>query len=127
MEKLELSFNLILSSPFLRAKQTAEIVADELKLRKHLKFSDGLVPGGNPDVLIQALDELKPAPENILLVGHEPSLSQLISLLVFGDANAAVIQMKKGGLCKLQIGELRHGQCARLAWLLTPSQMELMA
>jgi phosphohistidine phosphatase len=127
MKKLDLSFDVILSSPFLRAKQTAEIVAGELRLKKRLEFSAGLVPGGNPNVLIQALNELKPAPENVLLVGHEPSLSQLISLLVSGDANAAVIQMKKGGLCKLQIGELRHGQCARLAWLLTPSQMELMA
>jgi phosphohistidine phosphatase len=127
MEKLELSFDLILSSPFIRAKQTDEIVAGELKLKKRIEFFDGLVPGGNSKALIHALNELKPAPENILLVGHEPYLSRLISLLVSGGADAAAIEMKKGGLCKLQIGELRHGQCARLAWLLTPSQMELMA
>jgi phosphohistidine phosphatase len=126
MEKLELSFDLILSSPFIRAWQTAEIVAGELKLRKQIKISDELVPGGNPKELIQALNELKPEPENVLLVGHEPSLSRLISLLVSGNADAA-IEMKKGGLCKLEAGELRPGQCARLAWLLTPAQMEMMA
>jgi len=126
MKKLELSFDLILSSPFVRAKQTAEIVASELKLKKRVEFFDGLVPGGNPKALIHALNELKPALEDVLLVGHEPYLSQLISLLVSGDANAA-IEMKKGGLCKLETGELRQGQCARLAWLLTPAQMELMA
>jgi phosphohistidine phosphatase len=126
MEKLELSFDLILSSPFVRARQTAEIVAEELKLKKLLKFSDDLVPGGNSKGLIHALNELKPEPENLLLVGHEPSLSRLISLLVSGDADAA-IEMKKGGLCKLEAGELRHGRCARLAWLLTPAQLELMA
>jgi phosphohistidine phosphatase len=127
MEKLELSFDLILSSPFIRAKQTAEIVAGELKMKKRIEFFDGLVPGGNSKALIYALNELKQAPENILLVGHEPYLSRLISLLVSGGADAATIEMKKGGLCKLQTGELRHGQCARLSWLLTPSQMELMA
>jgi phosphohistidine phosphatase len=127
MEKLELSFDLILSSPFLRAKQTAEIVAGELKLKKRIEFFDELVPGGNSKALIHVLNELKPASENILLVGHEPYLSRLISLLVSGGADTAAIEMKKGGLCKLQIGELRHGQCARLAWLLTPLQMELMA
>ena len=126
MEKLELSFDLILSSPFIRAKQTAEIVASELKLKKRVEFFDGLVPSGNPKALIHALNELKPAPENVLLVGHEPYLSRLISLLVSGHADA-VIEMKKGGLCKLETTELRHGQCARLAWLLTPAQMELMA
>jgi len=126
MKKLELSFDLILSSPFVRAKQTAEIVATELKLKKRIEFFEGLVPGGNPRALIHALNELKPAPENVLLVGHEPYLSRLISLLVSGHADA-VIEMKKGGLCKLEVVELRLGQCARLAWLLTPSQMELMA
>ena len=126
MEKLNLSFDLILSSPFVRARQTAEIVAGELKLKKRIEFFDGLVPGGNPKALIHVLNELKPAPENILLVGHEPYLSRLISLLVSGGVEA-LIEMKKGGLGKLEVAELRHGQCARLAWLLTPSQMELMA
>jgi phosphohistidine phosphatase len=127
MKRLELSFDLILSSPFLRAKQTSEIVAGELKLKKRLGFSDELAPGGSSKALIHALNELKPAPENVLLVGHEPYLSRLISLLVSGGADAEAIEMKKGGLCKLEAAALRHGQCARLAWLLTPSQMELMA
>ena len=125
MKKLELSFDLIFSSPFLRARQTAEIVAGELKLRKLLKFSDELAPAGGFKALIQKLNELKPAPENILLVGHEPYLSRLISLLVSGGENAAV-EMKKGGLCKLEVESLRAGHCARLAWLLTPGQMEQM-
>lgn len=126
MKKLDLSFDLILSSPFLRAKQTAEIVAEELKLKKQLKFSDDLIPGGNPAALIDTLNELKPAPDDMLLVGHEPYLSRFISLLATGSANAT-IEMKKGGLCKLEIENLRAGHCARLAWLLTPAQMELMA
>jgi phosphohistidine phosphatase len=126
MKKLELSFDLILSSPFTRAKQTAEIVAEELKLKKRLEFSDELAPGGSSKALIQKLNELKPAPENILLVGHEPGLSRLISLLVSGGTDAA-IEMKKGGLCKLEASELQHGHCAKLAWLLTPAQLELMA
>ena len=125
MKKLELSFDLILSSPFARAKQTAEIVAGELKLKKQLKFSDELAPGGSSKALIQELIGLEPATEDVLLVGHEPSLSRLISLLVSGGT-VGTIEMKKGGLCKLEAAQLRHGQCARLAWLLTPSQMELM-
>jgi phosphohistidine phosphatase len=126
METMGLSFDAIISSPFLRAKQTAEIVAKILKLERNLTFSSDLIPGGNPQALIRQLNGLKPAPENILLVGHEPHLSRLIALLVSGDTTAT-IEMKKGSLCKLETQELEYGHCATLKWLLTPGQMELMA
>jgi phosphohistidine phosphatase len=126
MEKMELSFDAIISSPYLRAKQTAEIVAKHFKLQKKLAFSDDLIPGGNPQALIRQINDLKPAPKNILLVGHEPYLSRLIALLAAGNP-AATIEMKKGGLCKLEVEELECGHCATLAWLLTPRQMELMS
>jgi len=119
MKKMDLQFDLILSSPFLRAKQTAEIVAKNLKLKKRLKFSDELKPDGGVKNLFRQLNELKPAPENVLLVGHEPYLSRLISLLVSGGENVA-IDFKKGGLCKLKVEKLQTGRCAMLAWLLTP-------
>lgn len=124
-EKMKLSFDLILSSPLVRARQTAEIVARELKLKKQLQLSDALAPGGSAKNLIRQLTELRPAPENVLLVGHEPNLSRLISLLISGEDHATV-EMKKGGLCKLETVDLRPGLCARLAWLLTPAQMDLM-
>jgi phosphohistidine phosphatase SixA len=62
----------------------------------------------------------------VLLVGHEPYLSGLVSLLASGGATLTVV-MKKGGLCKLTTGSLIHGRCATLEWLLTPKQMALMA
>ena len=125
MEKMNLQFDLILSSPFLRAKQTAEIVAAELKLKRCLKFSNALTPGGDAAVLFRQLARMKPSPENLLLVGHEPDLSRLISLLVTGDASLQM-DFKKGGMCKLDVKKLRAGKCAELAWLLTPGQMKLM-
>jgi len=60
--------------------------------------------------------------ENLLLVGHEPFLSQLIGMLVAGDASIQVT-LRKGGLCKLSIEQLNYGRCARLEWLLTPAQL----
>ena len=125
MEALELSFDLILSSPYLRARQTAEIIAEDLKGHKKLELSDSLTPGGSPRKLVELLNHLQPAPESVLLVGHEPYLSGLISLLVSGDASCAVV-MKKGGLCKLSTEALKPGRCAALKWLLTPKQMALM-
>ena len=123
--ELNLSFDLILSSPFRRAKQTAEIIAKYFKLREKLAFSDDLTPAGNPRLLIQQLNHFRPEPKNILLVGHEPYLGQLIALLAAGNTSLE-IDFKKGGLCKLEAEFLLYGRCAKLVWLLTPRQMELM-
>jgi phosphohistidine phosphatase len=125
MKKMELSFDLIISSPLVRARQTAEIIAEELKYKKQIKLSDNLVPGGDFRALIKELNTIKPPPEDVVLVGHEPFLSAFIGLLVSGGY--AAIEMKKGGLCKLEVVSLQADACAKLAWLLTPSQMELMA
>ena len=126
MAAMGLTFGLILSSPHVRARQTAEIVAEALGLKKKLEFSESLTPDGDAKALIAALNKLEPKPENVLLVGHEPFLSSLISTLTSGDPHLA-IDFKKGGLCKLEVETLRHGRCATLAWLLTPRQMGLMA
>jgi phosphohistidine phosphatase len=125
MEALELSFDLILSSPYVRAEQTARIVAERLKPRKKMEFSDTLMPGGGMSNLIREINLLRPPPEEVLLVGHEPYLSELISLLVSGGVGVSVV-MKKGGLCKLAAERLQYGRCATLEWLLTPRQMALM-
>ena len=61
----------------------------------------------------------------MLLVGHEPDLSNLISLLVTGSRDAG-FTLKKAGVAKLEVEKLCAGKCAALAWLLTPAQMKLM-
>jgi phosphohistidine phosphatase len=126
MEALGLAFDLILSSPYVRARQTAESVAGTLKARKRVELADSLTPGGSTKKLVELLNRLQPAPESVLLVGHEPYLSGLISLLVSGKEGLTVT-MKKGGLCKLSTESLQPGRCAALEWLLTPKQMALMA
>jgi phosphohistidine phosphatase len=126
MSAMKLSFDLICSSPYLRARQTAEIVAEAFHARRKLTFLDQLVPGGSAKGLIAELNRFSPTPDEILLVGHEPSMSGLISLLVFGDPDCSV-QMKKAGLAKLSCESLKAGKCATLEWLLTPKQMSLMS
>jgi phosphohistidine phosphatase len=125
MREMELSFDLIFSSPFPRARQTAEIVAAVFKRQKKLACTNELMPEGSAKVFVEQLNKIKPSPENILLVGHEPYLSRFIGLLAAGNPDSE-IDLKKGGLCKLEIESLRHGRCAKLAWLLTPRQMKLM-
>ena len=79
MMSLEISFQVILTSPYVRARQTAEIVAEALSAKKKLEETEHLTPGGSVKRLIEHIVGMKPAPENVLLVGHEP-LSQRADL-----------------------------------------------
>lgn len=126
MQAMELTFDRILSSPYLRASKTAEIVAGALGLKKTLEFCDDLTPEGDWKALVRYVSKLSPVPENVLLVGHEPYLSGLMSQLIAGET-AAAMDLKKGGFARLEVeGTLRASRCATLSWLLTPKQMALM-
>lgn len=122
MLALDLQFDVILSSPLVRAKQTAGIVAKHLRAESRLKFEPELAVGGDGRKLVTRITRDFPQAGSLLLVGHEPSMSELISLLVSGDRGLA-ITLKKGGLCKLVTDDLRYGQCATLEWLVTPRQL----
>ena len=119
LRAMELSLDLILSSPYARARQTAERVAKVLHHEQRLKFSEHLAPDGDAEQLVEQLGSLHARPARVLLVGHEPQLSRLISTLLTGDPDLA-LSLKKGGLCKLTVSRLRYGRCATLEWLLTP-------
>jgi phosphohistidine phosphatase len=122
MRRLNLEFDLILSSPYLRAKQTAEIAADTLGAEDNLKFSEHLAADAVAKRLVAELLKFRSRRKRILLVGHEPYISALISTLIAGRADMS-LTMKKGGLCKLTLRSIRYGTCARLEWLLTPRHL----
>ena len=125
LRKMKLHFDLIVSSPLIRARETAEIVAAELKCKKRLFFSENLRPRGGHSKLVAELNALKTGLKSIVLVGHEPDLSRLISLLVAGRPDGR-FALKKGGLAMLEVEKLTAGRCATLAWLLTPKQLKLI-
>jgi phosphohistidine phosphatase len=118
LRAIGVEFDLILSSPYVRATETAEILADVFKMKKEIQFSDNLVPMGNPELLIAEMNE-KYTTSSIVLVGHEPFLSALIGLLVSENVHIDMT-MKKGGVCRLSSVDLHHTQKATLEWLLTP-------
>jgi phosphohistidine phosphatase len=125
LDQMGLQVNLILTSPFLRARQTAEIARKRLHLKKErLLLIDALAPAGDPGNLIAEI-QAKYVVDNLLLVGHEPDLSNLVSLLLSGDTTIP-ITMKKAGICCLSVEELVAGKCAGLEWLINPGQRDAL-
>lgn len=122
LRRMKIDFDLILSSPLLRSRITAEIVAEEMTLGKKLEITPLLAPDGSLEELVRDLGSRLAGRESILLVGHEPSLSTLVSILISGNTRSG-ITLKKGGICKLAIERIRYGRCATMEWLLAPAQM----
>lgn len=118
LRALGVEFDQIISSPYVRAAETAEVLTDVFKMKKEVQFSDNLVPAGDPDLLIAELSEVSNA-DSIAIVSHEPFLTALIGLLVSDTANVD-ITLKKGGVCRLSADDLPHTRKATMDWLLTP-------
>jgi len=121
LEAFGMKLDLILSSPYVRARETAEILAEVFKLKDKLVYSENLMPLGDLGQLIDEVNEKYPV-ENLVIVGHEPALSSLISLLLSGHPTIN-ITMKKGGVCCLALDKLLFEGGAALEWLLTPAQL----
>jgi phosphohistidine phosphatase len=118
LRELGVEFDYILTSPYIRAEQTAEILGDVLKMKKRIVTSENLAPTGNPDQLLAEINE-KYSVNSLAIVGHEPYLSNLVGLLT-ADGSPIEMTFKKGGVCYLTTDDLHHTRKANLEWLLTP-------
>ena len=115
--------DLIVASPLTRARQTAEVVAEAYD-GMPVETSVVLSPGHQPEDVIQWLEH-HAAHERIAIVGHEPDLSDLVSVLLL-DEGASFFVFKKGGACLLDFaGRIGPGD-ATLRWLLRPKQLRAL-
>lgn len=117
--------NLIISSPYIRARQTADILAKVLKYKPELTINEALIPMGNADDIIGEINE-KYSVDELMLVGHEPCLSGLIGMLIAGNPEIDV-NMKNGGVCCLSIDDLHTDRKAVFEWLLPPKILTELA
>ena len=112
---LGVEFDMILSSPYVRARETAEVLSNVFKVKRPLAFSDHLVPMGDASALAMEIKE-KYSVNDLAIVGHQPLLTNFISLLTAKGAPVDV-ELKKGGICRLSTDDMHF---AKLQWLFTP-------
>lgn len=86
----------------LRAQQTAEIFAEQLRRPPILREQRGMSPGDDP---LLVLPRLEAAAAPVMLVGHLPHLTRLASLLLVGDSGRGIIQFRNAGIVCLARGE----------------------
>jgi len=127
LKRLGIVFDALLSSPVLRARQTADIVAGYVGLDGQVEEISELAPESSVDNLMFGLTRFRSC-EHLLLVGHEPLLSQTAAFLLGAKKNETLgIELKKAGLCRIEIDGLPADKPGMLHWLLAPKQLRLLA
>jgi phosphohistidine phosphatase len=116
--ELGLGIDLILTSPYVRAYQTAMIVAKRLQKMDVLVQDNRLAPGFGLTELTETLKDYKDA-KAILLVGHEPDFSETVSVLIGGGR----LVFKKAGLARVDLSSQTPPK-GELIWLLPPKVLE---
>ena len=125
MRKLKVRPDAVLSSPYRRAWDTALVASRSLRPGKRPMELAALMPTGN---VVRLWLELKKfhAAKSLMLVGHEPLLSEFAAFLL--NAPHLTINFKKSGLIRIDLHTLQIARpTGTLRWLLTPRQMSRMS
>ena len=112
--------NVIISSPLTRAVQTANIVSQELGHEEKTVLDDALRPEATFEQFKVLFNRYKDKP-SIMVVGHDPSMTEFVNRILSGGRPMAAIEMKKAGVAKVEI-ELRRP--AVLRWCMPPKVVQ---
>jgi phosphohistidine phosphatase len=116
LARLDVAVDVVLTSPLVRTKQTAEIVAAALDSRPPIVNIDSLAPGGSYAALVADLEK-HARKHSIALVGHEPGIGELAARLI---GSRHPIEFKKGAVCRIDLDEIPPSGPGDLRWMLTP-------
>src|SRR4029077_3657076 len=114
LARIGVRFHVILTSPFVRTRQTAEIVATAFNERPPIVAIESLAPGGSIQSLLSDL-ERQARRSRVAVVGHEPGIGELAARLA---GARSPIEFKKGAVCRIDVKTFPAGP-GKLRWFLT--------
>jgi phosphohistidine phosphatase len=123
--RLNVQPDLVLSSPLVRAMQTAEIIAEALMAAPLVTISNELAPGGSPaGVLHDLLQHLRTG--SVVLAGHNPGIGQLAGFLCWGQTETAV-PFRTATVCRIDLPDTHpEPGTGDLRWLVPPRSARLL-
>lgn len=122
LRRLDVRVDVVLTSPFVRAAETAELLLEGLDGPPTLAVTAALAPGQAAGAVAGALEPHASA-DSIALVGHEPGLGELAAWLLGAPVP---LVFKKGGVCRVEVGRLPPDDHARLVWHATPAMLRAL-
>jgi phosphohistidine phosphatase len=112
---LDVQVDQVISSPLKRARQTASLVANELAFESPVQLEDALRPEAEFEQF-QAMLSRYQKYEAVMVVGHNPSLTEFLSKSISSGSAGPHIEFKKGAVAKVEM----DGKTGALQWLVTP-------
>ena len=109
----------IFTSPLVRARQTAGVLASGLAGKPAIKILEALAPGEAPSSVLAQLGRAARR-RRLALVGHEPGLGELAAHLTRAGR---ALPFKKGGVCRIDVESLTSHRAGALTWFLTPRML----
>ena len=113
-----------LSSPYVRARETAMILSAGLKPKPAVVEIEALKPSGRPQAIAEAIKTHAKSHRRIALVGHEPDLGELAARLL---GARGTVEFKKGGVCLIETDGATPAGPGTLRWMLTPKALRALA
>lgn len=123
MQRISPRPDLIGTSPWLRAADTARVIVETLGVER-METVDAMIPDRPFSELAAWLNERSDVP-TIAVVGHEPHVGELVSWLLGGRGSN--VEFKKGAACLLRIDDTVDAGSAVLQWHLQPAQLRALA
>lgn len=123
LRKMGVKSDLFVTSPLVRARQTAEIFSEVLHGKDKLEFSESLAPGGLVSDLYKELSHMKRV-NDVFLFGHMPDMTRLAQTLLW--ASELEMPFKKAGVCRIDVSDLPPTSPGTLKWFITPKIANIM-
>jgi phosphohistidine phosphatase len=111
--------DIIFTSPLVRCRQTADLLADGMTRKPRVVAIDALAPGGGHAAVIAEITRVARRPR-IALVGHEPDMGHLAAKLV---GLKRPLEFRKGAVCRIDIDGLPPGGLGQLRWFVPPRML----
>ena len=124
MRKIVRRADIILSSPLIRAHDTARITAKALKYKHQILLRKELLPEASVAEILTYLKKFKET-SRVMIVGHEPLLGNVAAALL--GSTTSIVELKKGALCCISVPKLPSTAPGTLLWHLSPRQLRLLA
>jgi phosphohistidine phosphatase len=118
---LAVQVDTVISSPLKRATQTASLVANEMGYEGKLQIEGALRPGTNFPDFRKMLEKYSKA-EAVMVVGHNPNLSQFLGCMISDGTCEAVVDLKKGAAARIELNRTS----GVLQWCLTPKVLRTL-
>ena len=123
LERLDVALDVIITSPLVRTRQTAEIIAGGLDPHPHVVTAESLAPGGSVAAVLADLEK-QAKRSRVGIVGHEPGIGELAARLI---GSRHPIPFKKGAIACIDVEELPPDGPGDFRWFLTPKLLRVIA